>query len=186
LKACSTNFRPSVSTAVPLLYLIIIRTCVLENISLRSLRKWRHNLDVFFCVQVYRGLKSCLSLLNNVSLLVKRKKLRNNEGQDTNRERYEKKVGDKWKQINNWKWERKARERERNEENKKKEEMNEDTEKKIKKNLNNRRRKYSVVCDNSSSNSSSGNRSVSNNTSISSNSIVLVAALVVQVAVLVV
>jgi hypothetical protein len=42
----------------------------LEKLSLQSLRKRRHRLDAIFFVQVYRGLKSCASLLENVSLRV--------------------------------------------------------------------------------------------------------------------
>jgi hypothetical protein len=42
----------------------------LEKLSLQFLRKRRHRLDALFLVQVYRGLKSCASLLENVSLRV--------------------------------------------------------------------------------------------------------------------
>jgi hypothetical protein len=42
-------------------------TCALENLSLHSLRKRRHNFDAFSFFQVYRGLKFCPSLLENVS-----------------------------------------------------------------------------------------------------------------------
>jgi hypothetical protein len=42
----------------------------LENLSLHSLRKRRHRLHVLFFVQVYRGLKFCSSLLENVSIRV--------------------------------------------------------------------------------------------------------------------
>jgi hypothetical protein len=38
--------------------------------SLHSLRKRKHHLDAFFFVHVYRGLKSCISLLENISLNV--------------------------------------------------------------------------------------------------------------------
>jgi hypothetical protein len=44
-------------------------TLALEKLSLHSLRTRRHHLSaLFFFVQAYRGLKSCASLLENVSL----------------------------------------------------------------------------------------------------------------------
>jgi hypothetical protein len=43
-------------------------TFALEKLSLHSLRTRRHHLDALFFVQAYRGLKSCTSLLENLSL----------------------------------------------------------------------------------------------------------------------
>jgi hypothetical protein len=51
-------------------------TVALEKLGLHSLSKKRHYLDAFFFVQVYRGLKSCTSLLENVSLRVPPSNLR--------------------------------------------------------------------------------------------------------------
>jgi hypothetical protein len=48
----------------------------IEKLSLQSLRKRRHRLDALFFVKVYRGLKSCASLLENVSLRVPPSSLR--------------------------------------------------------------------------------------------------------------
>jgi hypothetical protein len=45
-------------------------TSALENLRLHSLSLRRHLLDVLFFIQVYRGLKSCSSLLDNASLRV--------------------------------------------------------------------------------------------------------------------
>ncbi|PNF27925.1 hypothetical protein B7P43_G03400 [Cryptotermes secundus] len=42
----------------------------LEKLSLQYLHKRRHHLDALFLVQVFRGLKSCTSLLENISLRV--------------------------------------------------------------------------------------------------------------------
>lgn len=52
-------------------------TCALEKLSLHSLLKRRHNLDAFSFFQVYRGLKSCRSLLENISLPVSTRYVRN-------------------------------------------------------------------------------------------------------------
>jgi hypothetical protein len=46
-------------------------TVALEKLRLHSLRKRRHDLDALFFIQVYRGLKSCTSLLENVTLRVR-------------------------------------------------------------------------------------------------------------------
>jgi hypothetical protein len=51
-------------------------TVALEKIGIHSLRKRRYYLDAPFCVQVYRGLKSGTSLLENVSLRVPPSNLR--------------------------------------------------------------------------------------------------------------
>jgi hypothetical protein len=48
----------------------------LDKSGLHSLRKRRYYLDALFFVQVYRGLKSCTSLLENVSLRVPPSNLR--------------------------------------------------------------------------------------------------------------
>ncbi|PNF13713.1 hypothetical protein B7P43_G14358 [Cryptotermes secundus] len=48
----------------------------LEKLSLQSLNTRRHHLDALFLVQVFRGLKSCYSLLENVSLHVPPSNLR--------------------------------------------------------------------------------------------------------------
>jgi hypothetical protein len=48
----------------------LITFIILFILSLQSLRKRRHRLDALFFVQVYRGLKSRASLLENVSLRV--------------------------------------------------------------------------------------------------------------------
>jgi hypothetical protein len=53
-----------------ILYILYTYTDALEKLSLQSLCKRRHRLDALFFVQVYRGLKSCTSLLKNVSLRV--------------------------------------------------------------------------------------------------------------------
>jgi hypothetical protein len=45
-------------------------TVALEKLSLHSLCKRRHDLDALFFIQVYRGLKSCTSLLENASLQI--------------------------------------------------------------------------------------------------------------------
>jgi hypothetical protein len=45
-------------------------------LSLLSLRKRRHHLDALFFIQVYRGDKSCTSLLENVSLRIAPSNLR--------------------------------------------------------------------------------------------------------------
>jgi hypothetical protein len=47
----------------------------LEILGLHSLGKRRHNLDVIF-FQVYLGLKSCTSILENISLRVASSNLR--------------------------------------------------------------------------------------------------------------
>jgi hypothetical protein len=51
--------------------------CSLENLSLHSLLKRRHNLDAFSFFQVYRSLKSCPSLVQNISLPVPTRCVRN-------------------------------------------------------------------------------------------------------------
>ncbi|PNF39610.1 hypothetical protein B7P43_G10540 [Cryptotermes secundus] len=51
-------------------------TDALEKLSLQSLHKRRHHLDAHFLVQVFRGLKSCAFLLENVSLRVPPSNLR--------------------------------------------------------------------------------------------------------------
>jgi hypothetical protein len=51
-------------------------TVSLEKIGLHSLRKKRYYLDAIFFVQVYRGLKSCTSLSENISLCVSPSNLR--------------------------------------------------------------------------------------------------------------
>jgi hypothetical protein len=51
-------------------------TVALDKSILHSLCKRRHNLDAFLFVQVYRGFKSCTSLLENVSLRVPPSSLR--------------------------------------------------------------------------------------------------------------
>ncbi|PNF38213.1 hypothetical protein B7P43_G13470 [Cryptotermes secundus] len=51
-------------------------TYALEKLSLQSLRKRRHHLDAYFFIQVYRGFKSCSSLLENISLRVPPSNLR--------------------------------------------------------------------------------------------------------------
>jgi hypothetical protein len=45
-------------------------TVALEKLRLHSLRTRRHHLEALFVVQAYRGLKSCTSFLENVSLRV--------------------------------------------------------------------------------------------------------------------
>jgi hypothetical protein len=66
LSASSRSLRPSVFIVffpyVPYSY-----TVALEKLSLNSLRTRSHRLDALFCFQAYRGLKSCPSLLGNVS-----------------------------------------------------------------------------------------------------------------------
>lgn len=51
LSSCSTSLQPSVSIVVPL------------KLSVHSLRKWRHHLYALFFIQVHRGLRCRLSLL---------------------------------------------------------------------------------------------------------------------------
>jgi hypothetical protein len=51
-------------------------TVALDKLGLHSLRKRRYYLDAFLFVQVYRGLKSCTSLSENVSLRVPPSNLR--------------------------------------------------------------------------------------------------------------
>jgi hypothetical protein len=52
-------------------------TVALEKLGLPSLGKWGYYLDaLFFIIQVYRGLKSCTSLFENVSLRVPPSNLR--------------------------------------------------------------------------------------------------------------
>jgi hypothetical protein len=45
-------------------------THALENLSLHSMHKWRHNLDALFFIHVYHVLQFCPSLLENASLRV--------------------------------------------------------------------------------------------------------------------
>jgi hypothetical protein len=75
LSASSRSLRPSVvivfSALVPYTY-----TVALEKVSLHFVRKRRHYLDFLFFIQVYRSLKSCTSLLENVSLHVPTSNLR--------------------------------------------------------------------------------------------------------------
>jgi hypothetical protein len=66
LSASSRGLRLSVSILVSS---HIPYTFALEKLSLHSLRKRRHYLDTFL-FQVYRGLKTCTSLVKNVSLRV--------------------------------------------------------------------------------------------------------------------
>jgi hypothetical protein len=51
-------------------------TVALEKLGLHSSRKGRYYLDALCFVQVYRGHKSCTSLLENVSLLIPPSNLR--------------------------------------------------------------------------------------------------------------
>jgi hypothetical protein len=44
--------------------------CFIIFLGLHSIHKKRHYLDALIFVQVYRGLKSCISLIGNVSLRV--------------------------------------------------------------------------------------------------------------------
>jgi hypothetical protein len=53
-----------------------IYTDALEKLNLQNLRKRRQDLDALFLVHVYRGFKSCASLLGNTSLRVPPNSLR--------------------------------------------------------------------------------------------------------------
>jgi hypothetical protein len=70
LSASSRSLRPSVFFYRFFPYVPYTYTDVLDKLSLQSLRKRRHHFDALFFVQVYRGLKFCISVLENISLNV--------------------------------------------------------------------------------------------------------------------
>jgi hypothetical protein len=70
----STPSNPASFTSIVLSVVIII--IALEKLSLHSLRNRRHHVDALFFVHVYRGLKCCTSLLENVVLRVPASNLR--------------------------------------------------------------------------------------------------------------
>jgi hypothetical protein len=75
LSASSRSLHPFVFIAF-LPHVAYNYTVALEKLGLHSLRKRRYYLDALSFVQVYRGLKSCTSLLENVSLRVPPSNLR--------------------------------------------------------------------------------------------------------------
>jgi hypothetical protein len=59
-----------------LLLLLLLLLLSLEKLNLHSLRKRRYQLDAFFLVQAYSGLKSCTSILDNYSLCIPTRNVR--------------------------------------------------------------------------------------------------------------